>query len=180
MPRISLIGIAILLHFAMACSFQNPPTDVRINGSQIIMDAGRHHIEGILEPESTYEYLLKGEGYTFNVFAGDAFAVMLPRDTAAELQKISKSFFKCGDPAVCKVIQNMQHCVLVGNGDKTKSKITETLDLMKRSSIPVVIFNASRIKVTKQTYKDMEYEDRTGTIFYFITKLTILKPDYLQ
>ncbi len=48
-PEKQIILIALLLIVAVACRQAAPL--VTIDGSRITIDAGNHHIEGILEPE---------------------------------------------------------------------------------------------------------------------------------
>jgi len=172
-----IIFPALLLIIAVACRQAAPL--VTIDGSRITIDAGNHHIEGILEPESRHHFILKDEGISINTFAGDAFITMLPLETADQLRAHYGDFFRCNQPGAIQALQKMQASVLVAGRENSKRALSEALALVKKSHIPVVQFIGSRIQVTKQTTLNMEVQDRTAIRLYYLKDFSILKKDYL-
>jgi hypothetical protein len=168
---------ALLLIIALACR-QTAPL-IMIDGSRITIEAGRHHIEGILEPEARHHFLLKDEGVSINTFAGDALVTMLPLETADRLRARYGDFFRCDQPGAIQALQKLQTSVLVAGSETTKQALSEAMALVKKSHIPLVRFIGSRIQVTKQTTLNLEVQDRTDIRLYYLMDFSILKTDYL-
>ena len=176
-PEKHIILIALLLIFAVACRQAAPL--VTIDGSRITIDAGNHHIEGILEPEMQHHFILKDEGVSIQAFAGDALVTMLPLETADQLRARYGDFFRCNQPGALQALQKLQTSVLVAGHENTRRALSEALALVKKSHIPVVRLIGSRILVTKQTTLNMEVQDRTEIRLYYLKDFAILKKDYL-
>jgi len=151
-----------------------------VDGTRITIKSGGHHIEGILQTPSDYEFLMKDNGVSIGTFSGDAFVTMMPLETADRLRTQYGDFLKCNQPAALQALQNMQATVLVASDEETKRGIAEALALVRKSRIPVVSFSGSSLQVTKQTYLGMEVNDQTGTLIYYLKDFQILKPDYME
>jgi hypothetical protein len=178
MPKKIAIGVLLLLIVIVA--FHISRSRVEVIGSLISIDSGAHHIEGKLEPESTYQFLLKDQGVSINTLSGDAFVTVLPLKTADQLKAQYGDFFRCNAPGAVQAIQSMRGIVLVTDSSKAKETVSEALSLVKASRIPVVSFTGSRIQVLKQTSMKMNVVDNTGTMLYYVRNLEILSPDYLR
>lgn len=178
MPKKIATGVLLLLIVIVV--FRVSRSRVEINGSLISIDSGTHHIEGKLDPESTYQFLLKDQGISINTYAGDAFVTVLPLKTADQLRAQYGDFFRCNAPGAVQAIQSMRGIVLVTDSSEAKETVSEALALVKASRIPVVSFTGSRIQKLKQTSMKMNVVDNTGTILYYVRGLQILKPAYLE
>ena len=178
MPKKIVIGVLLLLIVIVV--FRESRSRVEVNGSLISIDSGTHHIEGKLEPESTYQFLLKDQGVSINTYSGDAFITVRPLKTADQLQAQYGDFFRCNAPGAVQAIQSMRSVVLITDSPETKEAVSEALSLVKASRIPVVSFTGSRIQVLKQTSMKMNVVDNTGTMLYYVRGLQILKPAYLE
>jgi hypothetical protein len=173
-----LIGFVLLLivGFTLCCS----GTQITVDNARIEIDSGGHHIEGSLARPSTYQMLLKDEGVSIGTFSGSAFVTMLPLDTADRLRAKYGDFFKCNTPGVSQARDGLKGTVLVANEEKVKQEIAEAMSLVRKSRIPVVSFNGSRILITKHTFRKIRVSDQTGTVLYFLNDFRILKTDYLS
>jgi hypothetical protein len=171
-----LLGLMVVI-VVVACHSGDRTT---VDGTRITIKSGHYHIEGILETPSTYQFLMKDEGVSIGTFSGNGFVTMMPLRTADRLRAQYGDFFKCNEPGALQAIQNMQATVLVAGGEEARWGIAEALALVRKSRIPVVSFNGSRIQVIKYTYLKMDVVDQTGTSLYYLSDFTILKPDYLQ
>ena len=182
MPKKMIMGIALLLGLmvvivVVACHSGGRTT---VDGTRITIKSGGHHIEGILQTPSDYQFLMKDKGVSIGTFSGDAFVTMMPLRTADRLRAQYGDFFKCNQPGALQAIQNMQATVLVAGDEEAKRGIAEALALVRKSRIPVVSFSGSSLQVTKQTYLSMEVNDQTGTLIYYLKDFQILKSDYLE
>jgi hypothetical protein len=178
MQKKIIIGVALLLIVLFV--FHKSRTQVVIDGSLISIDSGSHHIEGKLEPESTYQFIMKDEGVSINTFSGDAFVTVLPLKTADQLRAQYGDFFRCNAPGAIQAIESMRGVVLVTDSDQAKETISQATSLVKASRIPVVSFTGARLQVMKQTSMKMNVVDDTGTLLFYVRDFKILKPDYLQ
>jgi len=173
-----LIGVVLLLivGFTFSCS----KTQITVDGGRIAIDSGGHRIEGSLARPSTYQMLLKDEGVSIGTFSGSAFVTMIPLETADRLRAKHGDFFKCNNPGVSQVRDTLKGTVLIANEDRVKQEIAEAMSLVRKSRIPVVSFNGSRVLVTKHTFRKIRVADQTGTVLYFLNDFRILKTDYLS
>jgi hypothetical protein len=174
-----LIIVAVLLLIVLF-AFHKSKTQVVVDGSMINIDSGSHHIEGKIEPESTYQFIMKDEGVSINTFSGDAFVTVLHLKTAEQLRVQYGDFFRCNAPGAIQAIQSMRGVVLVTDSDQAKETISQAMALVKASRIPVVSFTGARIQVMKQTSMKMNVVDNTGTLLFFVRDFKIVKPDFLQ
>lgn len=151
-----------------------------VDGPRVTIDAGSNHIEGVLEPQATYQFLLKDEGISINTYAGDAFVTVLSLEEADRLKAQYGDFFTCNEPGALLAIQKMKAVVLVAANDQTKRTVAEAMALVRQSRIPTVRFKGSRIQVLKYTYLNMEVNDQAGTPLYYLNDMVILRPDYME
>lgn len=176
------IIISAVLLLIVTIVFHKSKTRVTVDGSLINIDSGSHHIEGTLEPESTFQLLMKDEGVSINTYSGDAFVMVLPLKTAEKLRAQYGDFFRCNAPGAVAALQNMRGIVIVTDGERSKDAVSEALELVRKSRIPVVSFTGSRIQAKKITYHGMNVEDHAGVgpLLFYVNDLKILKQDYLQ
>ena len=90
------IGVVLLL--ILGIIFCCSRTQITIDDARIEIDSRGHHLEGSLAGSSTYQMLLKDEGVSIGMFAGDAFITMLPLETAERLRAKYGDFFRCNAP----------------------------------------------------------------------------------
>ncbi|HOV87203.1 MAG TPA: hypothetical protein PLM79_12625 [Syntrophobacteraceae bacterium] len=173
-----LIAGVVLVVGLMAV--QSPKTEVRIEGRNISIDSGSHHLEGTLDPEATYLIFIKDEGSTVNTFSGDAFVTVLPLKTAEQLRAQFGDFFHCNSPGAGQAMRSMLSVILVSDLEAVKEKVSRAMSLVRKSQIPVVRFRGFRVHVTRQTYAKMEVVDHTGTTLFYLNDFEILKSNYLQ
>lgn len=178
MQKKIIIGVIAFL-ILLPIVFRILKTDIKIKGQHITIDTTTYHIEGVLGPETTQQFLLKDKGISINTFSGDAFVHMLPLSTAEKLREQYGDFFKCNSQGAQQAIQNMQLAVLIANDQYTKKIISEAMNLVNNSNIPVVSISGSHLLITKHTYLKMNVEDDTGTILYFVKSINIVKPNYI-
>jgi hypothetical protein len=178
MQKKIIIGLVLLLIVLVA--LHESQTQVVVDGSLIGIDSGSHHIEGRLEPESTYQFVMKDEGVSVNTYSGDAFVMVMPLQTAERLRARYGDFFKCNAPGAVQAMQSMRGVVLVTDGPQAKEAVSRALELVKASRIPVVSFSGSRIQVMKQTTMKMNAVDNTGTLLFYVRDFRVLNPDYLR
>jgi hypothetical protein len=177
----TIIGVALLvLILVMATACLNIGKQTTVDGPRITLDAGGHHIEGVLAPQYTYQFILKDEGISMGTFSGDAFVTMLPLGTADQLSAKYGDFFRCNEPGALQAIQSVQATILVADNETTKRGISAALALVRQSRIPVVSFSGASLQVIKHTYLNMQVDDQTGIPTYYLTDFTIVKTDYFE
>lgn len=173
-----VVLVVLLLIVVVGC--HKSETRVVVDGALITIASGSHHIEGTLEPESTFQLLMKDEGVAVNTFSGDAFVTVLPLKTAEQLRAQYGDFFRCTAPGAVQGMQSMRPVVLVTDGEPAKEAISQALGLVRKSRIPVVSFTGSRIQAKNVTYLGMKVQDHAGPWLFYVKELKVLKQDYLQ
>jgi len=171
----NILLLLCLLPFIPACG--GAPI---LDGEQVTIDSGSHHIEGMLQPSNSYQYLMKDEGVSAGTFAGDAFITLLPLAKADKLKTKYGDFFRCDDPGAKQSIRQLETAILVGDDADTQRAIAKALELVRQWRIPSVSFDAAILSVTKHTYMGMEVHDNTGIPIYYVTEFTILQEDYME
>jgi hypothetical protein len=178
MPEIKHIFVAFVLITLAACHQAAPR--ISVEGSRITIDSGSHRLEGTLEPESTYQFLLKDEGVSVNTFAGDALVTVLPLETAEHLRGRYGDFFRCNRPGAVPAQQKTEQTILIAGSKETRRAVLEAMKLVRKSRIPVVRFQGSLIRVTGHTYLNLNVTDSTGTRLYFLNDFDTVKSDFFS
>ncbi len=179
MQKKIIIGVVLILIGVIV--FHNSSTRMEVNDSLISIDSGSHHIEGALEPEATYHFIMKDEGVSINTYSGDAFVMALPLKTAEQLRAQYGDFFRCNAPGAIQAMQNMRPIVLITDKKAVKEAISEALALVRESRIPVVSCTGSRIQAKKVTFLSMDVEDNAGgPLLFYVNDIKIVKQDYLR
>ena len=173
-----IIGVVLLLVAVVFLHKSN--ARVMVDGALITIESAGHRIEGTLEPVSTHQFIMKDEGVSINTFSGDAFVTVLPLKTAEELRAQYEDFFRCNAPNAGQAMRSMRGVVLVTDSDQAREAIYQALALVRKSRIPVVSFNGSRILVKQHVSMNMNVVDKTGTLLYYVNDFKILKADYLR
>jgi hypothetical protein len=178
MPGTKQIFAAFVLLVLAAC--QQAAPRISLEGSQITINSGSHRVQGTLEPESTYQFLLKDEGVSVNTFAGDAFVTVLPLETAEHLRGRYGDFFRCNQPGAVQAQQKTERTILIAGSEETRRAVSESMKLVRKSQIPVVRFRGSLIRVTGHTYLNLNVTDGTGTRLYYLNEFDTLKSDFFS
>lgn len=167
----------VLLSFLIFPACASAPV---LNGEQVVIDSGSHHIEGTLQSSSSYQYLMKDEGVSVGTFAGDAFITLFPLAKADKLKAKYGDFFRCDDQGAKQAIRQLETAILVGDDADTQWAIAKALGLVRQSRIPSVSFDASMLNVKEHIYMGMEVRDNMGIPIYYVTEFTILQEDYME
>jgi hypothetical protein len=183
MPKKALAGIALLVIglvlIIVAVPLLSASRLPTVDGSKLTIRAGGHQIEGVLPSPAAHKFLLKDEGVSLGTFSGDAFVTILPLQTADQLWAQYGDFFKCDEPGAAQAIQSMQATIFVAGNVDAKRELSDAMELVRQSRIPVVSFTGGSLQSVGHTYLGMQVTDPSDMPIYYVTVFKIVKTDYI-
>ena len=177
----NLLKIVVLLGLVAIALVIFTPTRAfpAVNGNQITVDEGRNHIEGVLQPLATYEFLLKDEGVSLGAFHGDAFITIMPLATAEQFKAQYGDFFQCDNPGATQSQSKLEAVIFVAGNAQARMQIKEALSLVDGAHIPVVRFTGALVQVTGYKVGDTVVQYTNQVPIYYIQDFEIIQTDYL-
>ena len=150
-----------------------------VDGNQISMQDGRNHIEGVLQPQATYEFLLKDEGISLGAFHGDAFITIMPLATADQFKAQYGDFFHCDNPGATPSQNELEAVIFVAGNAQARTQIKEALSLVDGAHIPVVRFTGAWVQVTEYKVGDTVVQYSAQIPIYYVQDFEIIQTNYL-
>ena len=166
-----------LAALAAGCRPERNPLPV-VQGTNIQIDAGSHHIEGTLETFEKHHFLLKDEGKSIGVFSGDAFVTMIPLQTAQELRTRYGDFFSCNNPGAAQAMHAARAAILVADSREAQQSIAKAMAQVRKGRVPAISFSGGPLQIHRQTYRGISVSNDTGIPIYYTRQFQIIDPDF--